>query len=190
MSRSRMQPRGRRPLSRLDATLERIQRWDERVCLRFNRAVREGILLRAFRAVSRLGDGLFWYALMLALLLRFGREAAPAVVHMMLVGLACTATYRALKKGTVRPRPYQVHAAISMGAAPLDRFSFPSGHALHAVAFTIVAASHYPWLAAPLALFTLLVAASRIVLGLHYPSDVLAGAFLGAVVALASLTFI
>ena len=176
-------------MSRLDATLERIQRWDERVCLRFNRAVRQGILLLGFRAVSRLGDGLFWYALMLALLLGYGSAAASAVAHILLVGIACTAAYRALKRGTVRPRPYQVHAAIAMGAAPLDRFSFPSGHALHAVAFTVVTAWHFPWLAAPLALFTLLVAASRVVLGLHYPSDVLAGAFLGGVLALASLVF-
>jgi len=88
-----------------------------------------------------------------------------------------------LKRGTGRRRPYEVVPAVSAGAAPLDAFSFPSGHTLHAVAFTLVAASYYPALAAPLAAFALLVAASRVVLGLHYPSDVLAGAALGAVIA-------
>ncbi|HNW79764.1 MAG TPA: phosphatase PAP2 family protein, partial [Candidatus Competibacteraceae bacterium] len=70
--------------------------------------------------------------------------------------------------------------------APLDEYSFPSGHTLHAVSFSIIAVYYYPvlaWLVLP---FTVLVALSRLVLGLHYPSDVLAGILLGA--ALASLT--
>ncbi|HET7766673.1 MAG TPA: phosphatase PAP2 family protein, partial [Burkholderiales bacterium] len=66
---------------------------------------------------------------------------------------------------------------------------FPSGHTLHAVAFSMVAISFYPALAWLLVPFTLLVASSRVVLGLHYPSDVLAGAALGAIIALASLAF-
>ncbi|HYR36596.1 MAG TPA: phosphatase PAP2 family protein, partial [Burkholderiales bacterium] len=71
-------------------------------------------------------------------------------------------------------------------AAPLDAFSFPSGHTLHAVAFTLVALNYYPALAPTLVAFTLLTAGSRVVLGLHYPSDVLAGAALGAGIAAAS----
>ena len=75
----------------------------------------------------------------------------------------------------------------SIVSSPLDPFSFPSGHTLHAVAFTVVAATHYPPLAALLVPFTLLIAASRVVLGLHYPSDVLVGAVLGALIGGASL---
>jgi undecaprenyl-diphosphatase len=174
-------------MPRLDGTLHALQRWDERTCARFNRAIRVRWLLVAFRAVSWLGDGLFWYGLMLALLLARGAEAALPVLHMAAVGIACTLLYRLLKQGTLRPRPYQVHAHIAAGATPLDRFSFPSGHTLHAVAFSLIAGAYYPVLAALLAPTVLAVAASRVVLGLHYPSDVLAGATLGAAVALASL---
>ncbi len=174
-------------MPRLEGTLLAIQRWDERACTRLNRALRFRSLLHLFRAVSWLGDGIFWYGLMLALLLARGVEAAVPVLHMACVGLASTAIYRLLKKGTLRPRPFEVHAHIAAGAAPLDRFSFPSGHTLHAVSFSLVAAAHFPALAPLLWMMTLAVAASRIVLGLHYPSDVLAGAALGALIALASL---
>jgi len=177
-------------MPRLNATLETLQRWDERACARLNRAARVRPLLQLFRAVSWLGNGVFWYALMLALLLARGAEAALPVAHMLGVGIACTLLYRLLKQGTLRPRPYEVHAHIAAGATPLDRFSFPSGHTLHAVAFTLVAFSYYPALAPLLVPLTAAVAASRMVLGLHYPSDVLAGGALGAAVALASLGFV
>lgn len=163
-------------------TLERIQHWDERICIRLNRGVRVRPLLAAMRAVSWLGNGVFWYALMLALL-AFATDALDPVLHMICAGLACTLLYKLLKRGTSRPRPFQVHARIAAGAAVLDRFSFPSGHTLHAVGFSLVACVHYPWLAALLVPFALLVAASRVVLGLHYPSDVIAGAALGAIIA-------
>jgi undecaprenyl-diphosphatase len=136
-----------------------------------------------FRLASRLGDGVFWYALMLALIAWTGVAAIPAVLHMITAGLAGTLLYKWLKGATERPRPYQACPTICCLTAPLDRFSFPSGHTLHAVVFSLVATAYYPalgWLVWP---FTALVAASRLVLGLHYMSDVLVGAALGAMVA-------
>jgi len=173
-------------VSRLDSALERVQRWDEHICLRCNRALRYRTLPQACRAISWLGNGIFWYALMLALLL-LRADAVRPVLHMAGAGLACTLIYKLLKRGTLRPRPYQVHASIARGASPLDTYSFPSGHTLHAVGFSVVALAYFPWLAGLLVPFTLLTAASRVVLGLHYPSDVLAGAAIGTLVALAAL---
>lgn len=176
-------------MSRIELTLARLQNWDTRICVSFNRMIRVRTLLALFRAVSWLGNGILWYALMLALLAADGLNALMPVLHMCAAGLACTATYKLLKRGTLRPRPYQVHQHIAAGTQPLDQFSFPSGHTLHAVTFTLIACSYYPQLAVALVPFTLLVAASRLVLGLHYPSDVLAGAALGALVVLASFSF-
>jgi len=145
-----------------------------------------------FVPTSELRDELegigFWYTLMLALLLAFGRSALQAVVHMIATGLVCTLLYKWLKQCTLRPRPYQVYQEIDCAGAVLDRFSFPSGHTMHAVAFTAIALFYYGWLAWLLLPFALLVATSRLVLGLHYPSDVMAGAVIAAVVSTLSVS--
>jgi undecaprenyl-diphosphatase len=174
-------------MSRLEATFLRMRRWDDALCLTFAGVQRHAMLLWLFRGLSRLGDGVFWYGLLLALLLARGAQAVQPVLHLILVGVLCTATYKLLKRGTSRPRPYEVLEHVAAGAPPLDAFSFPSGHTLHAVAFTLIACSYFPVLTAILAPFTVLTALSRVVLGLHYPSDVLAGATVGATIALISL---
>jgi undecaprenyl-diphosphatase len=173
---------------RLDATLARLQYWDERVCVRINRGARQRPVVLVLQAVSWLGNGIFWYALMLALLVTDQRGAAMPVLHMAFVGAVCTCCYKMVKRTTVRVRPYEVNPLVLAGAAVLDRFSFPSGHTLHAVAFTLIACAYYPALWVILVPFTLVTAVSRVALGLHYPSDVLAGAALGALIAAASFT--
>lgn len=174
-------------MPRPDGTLARLQHWDALLCERSNRWVRAPSLLAILRGVSWLGNGIFWYAMLLALLLREPRAAALPALHLICVGLACTVAYKMLKASTSRPRPFQSLAQVQAGAAPLDAFSFPSGHTLHAVAFTLVALEYWPGLAPLLLPFTLLTAASRVALGLHYPSDVLAGAALGAAIGAGSL---
>lgn len=176
-------------MPRLDGTLERLQRWDTRVCERSNRWLHRRPLLLACRVVSWLGNGIFWYALLLAMLAGDARGNALPVLHMIFVGAVGAAAYRMVKRGTLRPRPFQSLAGIKAGAPPLDAFSFPSGHTLHAVAFTLVALAYWPWLAPMLVPFTLATAVTRVALGLHYPSDVLAGAALGAGLGSASFAF-
>src|SRR5215813_5410554 len=176
-------------MSRLEAGIERLRLWDSALCIRFNGAVRIAPVRGFFRVVSRLADGVFWYSLMLALLAAGGTSAPGAVARMVATGLVCTLIYKWLKSKTSRPRPFAVERAVRAGADPLDPFSFPSGHTLHAVAFSIVAIAFYPALAWLLIPFTLLVATSRVVLGLHYPSDVLAGGALGALIASVFLAF-
>jgi undecaprenyl-diphosphatase len=154
-----------------------------RWCLRWNRWAARRALVRFFGIISRLGDGVFWYALMAALATVGGAHSRLAALHMALTGLVAALLYRLLKRWTRRPRPFRSHSEIVAHIAPLDEFSFPSGHTLHAVSFTIVALAYFPLLAPLLVPFALLVAASRIVLGLHYPSDVLAATIIAAMLA-------
>src|SRR6202171_1266883 len=108
-------------MSRLDGTLERIRRYDEWLCLRMNSGLRFAAVLHSFRAVSWLGNGIFWYALMLALLVQHGPQALQPVLHMIFVGAVCSATYAMVKRGTVRRRPFEAVPAIAAGGAPLAR---------------------------------------------------------------------
>ena len=171
---------------RINAPLNAL---DLALCLKCNRVSRHALLCHLFRIVSRLGNGVFWYSLMSVMLALDGLDALSTVTRMILAGLACLAIYKYLKTRTSRPRPYQVYTAIAAAAPALDRFSFPSGHTLHAVCFTTIACSTYPQLAPVLWPFTALVAISRPVLGLHYPSDVLAGALIGLGIATLALLF-
>lgn len=165
---------------------QRFDLLEQAWCLRVNRGCHYPAIRRFFSAVSRLGDGVFWYILMLTLAAS-GEAGAIVAAQMSLTGLAGLLVYKQLKHRLVRERPYIAHAAIRLGAAPLDRYSFPSGHTLHAFAFTVVATAHIPPLAPVLWPFALLVAASRVVLGLHYPTDVAAGAAIGSLLAVGSL---
>jgi len=171
--------------------LQAIIRYDVSVCLFLNRALRAQVVHRLFALVSRLGDGVFWYVLMgLMPLLLGGQPGLTAALHLAGVGLVGTLIYKVIKQGTARPRPYDVVSAIKLGCDPLDLYSFPSGHTLHAVAFTIIALSYLSALAWILMPFTILVAASRVILGLHYPTDVACGAIIGASCAWVSLLIV
>jgi len=153
---------------------------DARLCVLANRWGARRTVGSFFAGISRLGDGVFWYALMIALAVLDGRRGLLAAAHMAATGLVALQLYRVLKRHTRRPRPFRTCPGVIAHLPPLDEFSFPSGHTLQAVGFTMVALAWYPALAPLLLPFTALVAASRVILGLHYPSDVLAALAIGS----------
>lgn len=172
-----------------DMLLDYFDDLERSTCLRINALSRHSTVRGFFGAVSRLGDYPAWLILGLVCMTYPGVDAGRLAVQAVLTSLAGIVVYKLLKERLVRERPYIRFGEIVCGAAPLDRYSFPSGHTLHAVSFAILYASFVPqllWILVPLAM---LVAMSRVVLGLHYPSDVLVGAAIGAWLALSSLAF-
>jgi undecaprenyl-diphosphatase len=163
----------------LDVWAERDRRWAERL----HRASQHRALVRLLLAVSWLGDGFLWYGVIAALGLAGGTEGRDVAAQMLLVGSFNLTLYLWLKARIGRARPYVKCPDIRACGRALDQFSFPSGHALHATSFSVLLAGYYPeaaWVLVPVAL---LIALSRVALGLHYPSDVVAGAAIGAATA-------
>ena len=161
------------------ALVQREHHW----CLQLNGWCTHRAVRLYFKAVSRLGDGVFWYAMMAVLAVFGGEEGLHAAAHMAVVGGIAAILYRRMKGFFRRARPCHRDPAVRAWVAPLDEFSFPSGHTLHAVSFTLVALAHYPGFAAWLIPFTASIAVSRVFLGVHYPSDVLAATGIGATLA-------
>lgn len=157
------------------------------LCRSINQTLRFRPVQGYFKVVSRLGDGWLWYMVILAIPLLRPRDGLAIALLMVATGLTCTLTYKLLKRWLIRERPFISFPSINCGTPPLDRYSFPSGHTLHAVCFNTVLAMTTPELAWLLLPFTLSVAASRVVLGLHYPSDVAAGALIGGCLGLTSV---
>ena len=165
--------------TRVKHFIQREHQW----CLRANTWAEQTWVRRYFQTISRLGDGIAWYLLGAVIVMAEGAQGVPAISHLLVMAVTTSLLYRYLKKWTKRPRPFANDNRIHVWTAPLDEFSFPSGHTLHAVSFTLVTLAYYPMLAAVLVPLAISIALSRVVLGLHYPSDVFAATVIGSVLA-------
>ena len=176
--------------NKLKLYINQLHHVDSHLCITFNKTSHNILIRNFFKGISRLGDGVFWYSLMVLMLCLDQARALLPVCHMVAVGLIGTLIYKWLKVRTLRPRPFNVYQQISLRSIPLDQFSFPSGHTLHAVIFSMVAIHYYPMLATALIPFTILIGLSRPILGLHYPSDVLVGGLIGMLISIISFYII
>ena len=137
-------------------------------------------------AATRAGDGWLWYLVGLAVLLlggpsRFMAFSAAGSAAMVGVGL-----FISLKKISGRKRPCEIEPHCWAHLLPPDQFSFPSGHTITAFAVAVTIGVFYPACFGPLLFCALSIAISRILLGMHFMSDVVVGAILGTGLALTS----
>lgn len=153
--------------------------WDYGLCRLLNQWIDQKSVHLFFKTISRLGDGVLWYSFMLFLPVFLGGYGLGISLLMLAMASLGVYEYRYIKLRSMRPRPFVAHSHIRQGARTLDEFSFPSGHTMHAVAFAAVLTQAIPVLGFVLIPFALLTGLSRVVLGLHYPSDVFMGAVLG-----------
>lgn len=132
-------------------------------------------------AATRAGDGWLWGLIGIAILL-FGREGRwIAVASAGSAALVGAALFVSLKRVSGRKRPCEIEPHCWATLLPPDRFSFPSGHTITAFAVSVTLGQFYPILLPFLLFCAISIALSRILLGMHFFSDVLAGAALGAV---------
>jgi undecaprenyl-diphosphatase len=154
--------------------LQKLNAFDTRAFFWCNDYSQHAPVKTGSRWVSRLGDGGLYLLLGLTLAL-WEPEDGPAFLQ---VGLLAYAIELPL-----------CHRLAGFRAAiePSDKFSFPSGHTSAAFVFAMLLSQFYPALMVPGFILALLIGAARVLLGVHYPTDIAAGALLGVVSALLAL---
>ena len=157
-------------------------------CLRMNGVLRYPWLKLYLRIMTRLGNGLLWYCVLIAVPAVGGRAALPVALHIGITALTGVLVYKLCKRHLLRERPFVTHRGIDCIGKPLDRGSFPSGHTIHAACFTTMLYAYEPATLAVFLPIAISIALSRIVLGHHYPSDVAAGCLIGVALATTSLS--
>jgi undecaprenyl-diphosphatase len=137
-------------------------------------------------AATRGGDGWLWYAFGVLVIL-FGGDlrwiALGAAGSAAAVGIGA---FVSIKRFSGRKRPCEIEPHCWATLLPPDRFSFPSGHTITAFAVAVTLGMFYPVLLPVLLFCAVSIALSRIVLGMHFLSDILAGAALGTILAVSS----
>jgi undecaprenyl-diphosphatase len=131
---------------------------------------------------SRVGDGWLWWTIGLILLFFGGPQRFRAVGAAALSEALSATIFLGIKKLAGRKRPCEIGQNCWATLLPPDQFSFPSGHSMTAFSVAIPLSLFYPSLEVGLLFCAISIALSRIVLGLHFLSDILVGSALGAAI--------
>ena len=174
-------------MSRTSTMLSYIDNRDHTLMRRVNRWHAPRWIRIWMICATRGGDGWLWYAMGIVILLAGGDSRFLAVGSGALAAALGIAIFLRLKKATGRKRPCAIEPHCWATLLPPDQFSFPSGHTITAFAVSIALSRFYPEMAMGLLFCAVSIAASRIITGMHFLSDVLAGAAIGSVVAYASV---
>ncbi|HUJ31137.1 MAG TPA: phosphatase PAP2 family protein [Candidatus Acidoferrum sp.] len=128
---------------------------------------------------TRGGDGWLWYVLGVILFLFGGNHRFYAIGAAAAASITGILIFRALKKVSRRQRPCEIEPHCWSSILPPDKYSFPSGHSISAFAVALSVGLFYPELIAYLLTVAFLIASSRIILGMHFLSDVIVGSAIG-----------
>jgi len=126
------------------------------------------------------GDGWLWYTLGVLILLLGGETYYRALAAASLAAGVGIVLFLGLKRLAGRKRPCHITPHCWATLLPPDQFSFPSGHTITAFAFAVPVGLFLPGLMPGLMFCALSIGVSRVLLGMHFLSDVIAGAILGA----------
>lgn len=142
---------------------------------------------KSVRWISRTGDGHLYIVAALALSLLEPEHGVAFLLAGLVAYSLDISLYLILKNAIKRDRPAMRIDFYEAWITPSDQFSFPSGHTAAAFLFAALVAWFYPAFTLPCYVWASLIGTSRVLLGVHYPSDIAAGALLGTGAALTGL---
>jgi undecaprenyl-diphosphatase len=156
--------------------MRRLHRW------RAPQSIRIFMLL-----MSRLGNGWLWCSLGICILVCGGQNRYRAFFAGALSALIAILIFQRVKPLSRRRRPCDIEPHCWAVISPPDRFSFPSGHAMTSFAIAVAVGSFYPQCQPCLLAVAASIAISRIIVGMHFLTDVVVGAMLGALIGYLSM---
>ncbi|KAB2908019.1 MAG: phosphatase PAP2 family protein [Ignavibacteriales bacterium] len=157
---------------------------DKAIFFFFNHTLSCGALDRFFTILTDVNSWFITYILLVGILLTYGgKRGRIAVVMVILLVFVCDQFgARFLKEWVARPRPFDFLTDVYLPAGKAGAYSFPSNHALNNFAVAVFFSILYPKFKWILYTVAALIALSRLYVGVHYPSDVLAGALIGSAI--------
>lgn len=163
--------------------INNITRWDIQIFRFIFDRNGKAFLDRFFFLISKSADG-YVYAIIAILFLLIDAQTGNRFFTSAVFAYGLKVPlYMLIKRWVRRKRPFDNLEGIRFLIAPPDQFSFPSGHTAGAFVFAVLIGHFFPIVSVPLLMWGALVGYSRIYVGVHYPSDVLAGSILGVVCA-------
>jgi len=162
--------------------IEKIRRLDERIVIYINQNVKRRYLDIFFIATTYLGSDLFAMGFILAFALLPINHINDFALYTAIALMLSSVTVGILKNTIRRKRPFETIIELESLKIGVDQFSFPSGHTSAAFCIAVMSALVTSGHGVSLIYLVLafLVALSRVYLGVHYPSDVITGAFIGS----------
>lgn len=148
--------------------------------------LRINLIKQFFAMISKIGSGGF-YLMSIIFLSLFRIYGIKFFLSFFIGFIIERILYTSLKKSTKRLRPFERLNFSNLVLMPPDKCSFPSGHTSAAFLYATILISFNPELTLPLIVYAILVGISRIILNLHYPTDVFFGMIIGY--STAKLTF-
>ncbi|MHB1669298.1 MAG: phosphatase PAP2 family protein [Thiomonas sp.] len=139
--------------------------------------------------VNVLADGWIYLPITVAVYLLARGSAWQMIGQAVLATLLAHIVHVLLKHGLKRPRPFDRDPALAARTRVLGRYAFPSGHCMTLTCVVVPIVHNVPWLWPLATLGVALLAVCRIIAGHHYPTDVLAGIFIGLGVAWPTVAF-